>query len=58
MESIDLFVLRPTTGLVRHKAFIKVGPDEETIAHTRPANAKNTVGPVSFDPQKGSLSKR
>ena len=27
MRNGTLFILRPTTGQVRHKAFLKVGPD-------------------------------
>ena len=54
---IVLFVLRPTTGQVQHKAFFKVGPDAGSQpTHVR-QNPKIPSAPSAF-PQWGRLRRQ
>ena len=51
---IYIFILRPTTGQVRHKAFFKVGPDAEPQPTRVQQNPKIPSAPSA--PIKGGAS--
>ena len=52
-----LFILRPTTGQVRHKAFFKVGPDAGLQPTRVRQNPKIPSAPSAF-PQWGRLRRQ